>query len=162
MLNTLPTFQNFHHKNTVNILYYFATSYFIEFLIIFREMQAASDKKRDLRDRLRICQRDLCAANLQKEKLNEELYLKSNLNKQLEDDMQHLEHEKRRLQKKVHDLENAISSPSGKNPRDSALRRLILESPIPEAIKVPRLTNPAEADTSTSALVRRGTIGKTM
>lgn len=130
----------------------------MEFLIIFREMQAASDKKRDLRDRLRICQRDLSTASLQKEKLNEELNLKSKLNKQLEDDMQHLEHEKRSLQKKVRDLEKAISSPSGKNPRDSALRRLILESPIPEAVKVPRLTDPAEADTSTSTLVRRKVI----
>jgi chromosome segregation ATPase len=117
-------------------------------------MQAASDKKRDLRDRLRICQRDLNAANVQKEKLNEEVNLKSKLNKQLEDDMQHLEREKRSLQKKIRDLEKAISSPSGKNPRDNALQRLILESPIPDAVKVPRLTDPAEADTSPSTLVR--------
>jgi predicted nuclease with TOPRIM domain len=126
----------------------------VECLITSREIQAASEKKRDLRDRLRTCQRDLSAANLEKEKLNEEVNLKTKLNKQLEDDFQHLEHEKKSLQKKVHDLEKAISSPSGKNPSDSALRRLILESPIPEAVKIPRLTDPAEADKSAATLVR--------
>lgn len=125
-----------------------------ERLITFREMQAASEKKRELRDRLRIYHRDLSAANLEKNRLNEDFNLKSKLNKQLEDDLQHLEHEKRSLQKKIHDLEKAISSPSGKNPRDSALQRLILESPIPEAVKIPRLTDPAETDISTSTLVR--------
>lgn len=122
--------------------------------IIFREMQAASEKKRDLRDRLRIYQRDLSAANLEKERLNEDINHKSKLNKQLEDDLQHLEHEKRSLQKKIRDLEKAITSPSGKNPRDSVLQRLILESPIPEAVRIPRLTDPAEGDPSTSAMVR--------
>jgi predicted nuclease with TOPRIM domain len=117
-------------------------------------MQAASEKKRDLRDRLRIYQRDLSAASLEKERLNEDLNHKSNQNKQLEDDLQHLEHEKRSLQKKIRDLEKAIISPNGKNPRDSALQRLILESPIPEAVKIPRLTDPAEGETSTSTLVR--------
>lgn len=117
-------------------------------------MQAASEKKRELRDRLRVYLRDLSAANLEKIRLNEDLNLKSKLNKQLEDDLQHLEHEKRSLQKKIRDLEKAISSPSGKNPRDSALQRLILESPIPEAVKIPKLTDPAETDTSTSTLVR--------
>lgn len=127
----------------------------------FREMQAASDRKQALRDQLRTCQQDLSAANLQKEKLYEEVNLKSKLNKQLEDDMQHLEHEKRSLQKKIRDLEKAISSPSGKNPRDSALRRLILESPIPEAVKVPRMTDSAEGDTSTSTLVsKKGIFGQ--
>jgi chromosome segregation ATPase len=121
---------------------------------MFREMQAASEKKRELRDRLRVYLRDLSAANLEKIRLNEDLNLKSKLNKQLEDDLQHLEHEKRSLQKKIRDLEKAISSPSGKNPRDSALQRLILESPIPEAVKIPKLTDPAETDTSTSTLVR--------
>jgi hypothetical protein len=123
-------------------------------MIIFREVHAASEKKRDLRERLRICQRDLSAANLEKEKLNEEVNLKSKLNKQLEDDLQHLEHEKKSLQKKVCDLEKAISSPSGRNPRDSALQRLLLESPIPEAVRRPKLTDPAEGDSFTSTMVR--------
>ena len=123
-------------------------------MIIFREVHAASDKKRDLRERLRTCQRDLSAANLEKEKLNEEVNLKSKLNKQLEDDLQHLENEKRSLQKKVCDLEKAISSPNGRNPRDSALQRLLLESPIPEAVRRPKLTDPAEGDSFTSTMVR--------
>ncbi|XP_033610383.1 E3 ubiquitin-protein ligase TRAIP isoform X3 [Cryptotermes secundus] len=120
--------------------------------VLKREIQAASEKKRDFRDRLKIYHRDLSAAILEKNRLNEDLKLKSKLNKQLEDDLQHLEHEKKSLQKKIHDLEKAISSPSGKNPRDSALQRLILESPIPEAVKIPRLTDPAETDTSTSTM----------
>ena len=123
-------------------------------MIIFREVHAASDKKRDLRERLRLCQRDLSAANLEKEKLNEEVNLKSKLNKQLEDDLQHLEHEKRSLQKKVSHLEKAISSPSGSNPRDSALQRLLLESPIPEVVRRPKLTDPAEDNSFTSTVVR--------
>lgn len=135
-------------------VYYFATSPFMESLITFREIQAASEKKRDFRDRLKIYHRDLSAAILEKNRLNEDLKLNSKLNKQLEDDLQHLEHEKKSLQKKIHDLEKAISSPSGKNPRDSALQRLILESPIPEAVKIPRLTDPAETGTSTSTMVR--------
>jgi len=122
--------------------------------LFFREVHAASDKKRDLRERLRMCQRDLSAANLEKEKLNEEVSLKSKLNKQLEDDLQHLEHEKRSLQKKVSDLEKAISSPSGSNPRDSALQRLLLESPIPEAVRRPKLTDPAADNSFTSTAVR--------
>jgi hypothetical protein len=65
-----------------------------------------------------------------------------------------LELKNRSLQKKIRDLEKAITSPSGKNPRDNAIQRLLLESPIPEAVKVPRLTDPTEGDTSTSALVR--------
>jgi predicted nuclease with TOPRIM domain len=123
-------------------------------MIIFREVHAASEKKRDLRERLRICQRDLSTANLEKERLNEEVNLKSKLNSQLEDDLQHLEHEKRSLQKKVCDLEKAISSPSGRNPRDSALQRLLKESPIPEAVRRPKLTDPAEDDSFTSTVVR--------
>ena len=123
-------------------------------MIIFREVHAASDKKRDLRERLRMCQRDLSEVNLEKEKLNEEVSLKSKLNKQLEDDLQHMEHEKRSLQKKLSDLEKAISSPSGSNPRDSALQRLLLESPIPEAARRPKLTDPAEDNSFTSTVVR--------
>jgi len=50
-------------------------------MIIFREVHAASDQKWDLTEQLRICQLDLSEANLEKEKLNEEVQLKSKLNK---------------------------------------------------------------------------------
>jgi chromosome segregation ATPase len=123
-------------------------------MIIFSEVHAASDKKRKLGEKLRMCQWRLCAANLEKKKLNEEISHKSKLNKQMEDDLQHLDHEKRSLQKKVSDLEKAISSPSGSNPRDSALQRLLLESPIPEAVRRPKLTDPAEDDSFMSTVVR--------
>jgi ABC-type phosphate transport system auxiliary subunit len=116
-------------------------------MIIFREMHAASDQKQNLRQQLRICQRDLSAANLEKEKLNGEVNLKSKLNKQLKDDLQHLKHKKRSLQKKVYELEKAISSPSGRNHRDSVLQR-------PEAVRRPKLTDPAEDDSVTSKTVR--------
>jgi hypothetical protein len=123
-------------------------------MIIFREMHAASDQKRDLRGQLIICQQGLSAANLEKQKLNKEVNLKSMLNEQLEDDLQHLEHENRSLQKKVYDLEKAISSLSGRNPRDSVLQRLLLERPIPEAVRRPKLTDPIEDDSFTSMMVR--------
>ena len=117
-------------------------------------MHAASDQKRNLRVQLRTCWLDLSAANLEKEKLNEEINLKSQLNKQLEDDLQHLEHENRSLQKKVYDLEKAISSPSGRNPRDSVLQRLLMKRPIPEAVRRPKLTDAAEGNSFTSTMVR--------
>jgi hypothetical protein len=47
----------------------------------------------------------LSEANLEKEKLNEEVQLKSKLNKQLEENLQHLEHEKKSLQERVYNLE---------------------------------------------------------
>ncbi|XP_069681479.1 E3 ubiquitin-protein ligase TRAIP-like [Periplaneta americana] len=120
--------------------------------VLKREMQVSSEKKRDMRERLRTCQRDLSIANLERDKLTEELNVKTKQNKQYEDDMKHMEQEMRGLQKKVRDLEKAISSPSGKNPRDSALRRLILESPLPEAAKRPKLTDPNAADTPTKVM----------
>jgi len=123
-------------------------------MIIFREIRAVSDQKRNLRKRLRMCQRDLSAANFEKEKLNEDVNLKSKLNKQLEDNLQLLEHEKRSLQKKVYEREKAISSPSGRNHKDSVLQRLLLESPIPEAVRRPKLTDHAEDDSFTSTMVR--------
>jgi hypothetical protein len=124
-------------------------------MIIFRGMRVASDQKRILRERLRMYQEDLREANFEKEKLNEDVNLKSKLNKQLEDDLQHLEHEKRSLQKKVYELEKAISSsPSGRNHKDSVLQRFLPESPIPEAVTRPKLTDPAEDDSFTSTMVR--------
>ena len=95
----------------------------------------------------------MSAVNAEKERFIEETNLKSQLYKQLEEDFQHTEQEKKSLQKKVRHLEKAISSPNGNNPHDSALKRLILESPLPEAIKRPRLTDPSEADTSISVMV---------
>ena len=74
-------------------------------MIIFREVHAASDQKRDLIEQLWTCQLDLSEANLEKEKLNEEVQLKSKLNKQLEENLQHLEHEKKSLQERVYNLE---------------------------------------------------------
>jgi ABC-type phosphate transport system auxiliary subunit len=97
----------------INYNYILVSNLIFYGMIIFREVHAASDKKRDLRERLRMCQRDLSAANLEKEKLKEEANLKSKLNKQLEDNLQRLEHEKGSLQEKVSNLEKAIFSPSG-------------------------------------------------
>ena len=123
-------------------------------MIIFREMRAASDQKQDLQEWLRTCHLVLSAANLEKEKLNEEVNLKSKLNKKLEDDLQHSEHEKRSLQKKVCDLENAIASPSGRNPRHNALQRRLLKRHIPEAVRIPKLIDPAEGNSFASTTVR--------
>ena len=72
---------------------------------------------------------------------------------QLQDDFQHVQEENRSLIRKISDLEKAITSPSSNNPRDNALRRLILESPLPEAVKRPRLTDPADGDISISVMV---------
>jgi len=57
-----------------------------------------------------------------------------------------LEHEKRSLQEKVYNLAKATFSPSGKNPRKSAGQGLLLGRPIPEAVRRPKLTDPADGD----------------
>jgi hypothetical protein len=68
--------------------------------------------------------------------------------------VQCLEHEKRTVQHKVSNLEKAIFSPSGRNPRNSARQVLLLERPIPEAVGRPKLTDPAEGYSCTSTMVR--------
>jgi len=123
-------------------------------MIIFREMCAASHQKQNLREQLDICLLNLSAANSEKEKLIEEINLQSKLNKQLEDDLQHLDHEKRSLQKKLYEFEKAVSSPSGSNPRDSVLQRHLLESRVPEAVRRPNLNDPTEDNSFTSRMVR--------
>jgi hypothetical protein len=117
-------------------------------------VHAASDKMQDLREQLRICQRDLNAANLEKKKFNKEVKLKSKLNKQLEDDLQYSQNENRSLHKKVSDLEKAIFSPSGRNSRNCVFQRCSFGSLIPEAVRRTKLTDPAEGDSFTSMVVR--------
>ena len=77
-------------------------------MIIFRELQETSDQNQDLTEQLRICQQNLSTANLKNEKLNEAETLKSKLNKQLEDNIHCLEHEKLSLQEKVSNLEKRL------------------------------------------------------
>ena len=120
-------------------------------MIIFRELQESSDQNQDLTEQLRICQ-NLSTANLKNE-LNEAVNLKSKLNKPLEDILQCLEHEKRSLQEKVSNPEKVVSH-SGRNPRNSARQRLLLERPLPVAVQRPKLTAPAEGNSRTSTMVR--------
>jgi hypothetical protein len=138
----------------INYNYILVSKLIFYVIIIFREVHAASDEKRDLMEQLRICRLDLKTANLEKEKLNEEVNLKSKLNKQLKDNLQHLEHEKRSLKEKVSNLENTTFSLSGRNTRNNARQRLLLERPIPEAVKRPKLIDHAEGDSYTSTMVR--------
>ena len=123
-------------------------------MITFREAHAASDEKQDLIEQLRVCRLDLQTANFEKDKLNEEVNLKSNLNKELEDTLQRLDHEKRSLEEKLSSLENATFSVSGRNTWNIARQRLLLERPTQEAVKRPKLTNPAEGKSCTSTTVR--------
>ncbi|KAJ9595477.1 hypothetical protein L9F63_013341, partial [Diploptera punctata] len=120
--------------------------------VLKREVQSTSEKKKELREKLRRYQRELNTVNSEKQHFQKETNLKSELYKQLTEDFHHLEQENKSLQKKVHELEKAIVSPSGNNPRDNALRRLLAESPLPEVVKRPRLTNPSEQDTSISVM----------
>jgi septal ring factor EnvC (AmiA/AmiB activator) len=110
-------------------------------MIIFREMHAASAQTQDLIFQLKLCQLKLRAANSENEKLNVELNFKSKQNKQLEDDLKCMDHEKRSLQQKVSNLENALFSLSGRNPSNSANQRLLLERPILEEVRRPKLTD---------------------
>ncbi|PSN44320.1 hypothetical protein C0J52_09281 [Blattella germanica] len=112
--------------------------------VLKREVQAVSEKKRELRDRLKACQLELHDVHAQKEKLIQEVLAKTDLNRQIETDLKHVEEEKKSLQKKIRDLERAISSPNSKDPKSRALERLIFESPAPEAAKRPRLSDPTK------------------
>jgi chromosome segregation ATPase len=122
-------------------------------MIIFRQVRTASDQNRYLLEQLRTCQLDLSAANLEKEKLSEELRLKSKLNKQLEDNLQNLDkekrslkHDNRSLQEKILKFEKATLSTSGRKTRNSGHHRL--------SLKRPKMTDPAEGDSHTSTMVR--------
>ena len=116
-----------------------------------RELQETSDQNQDLTEQLRIRQQNLSTANLNNEKLNEAVTLKSKLNKQLEDNIHFLEHEKRILQEKVSNPDKVVSH-SGRNPRNSARQRLLLERPLPVAVQRPKLTDPAEGNSHTSTM----------
>ena len=74
-------------------------------MIIFREGHAASSGNRDLKEQLKTRQLHLSEANLENEKLNEEMRLQSKLIKQMEETVQHLEQEKESLEEKVYNLE---------------------------------------------------------
>ena len=91
---------------------------------------------------------------MEKKKLKKEVNLQSKLNKQLKDDVQHLEHEKSSLQNKIYKFETAVSSPSGRNPRDSVLQKPLWVRPVPSAVKRPKLTDPTEDDSFKSMTVR--------
>jgi hypothetical protein len=123
-------------------------------MIIFRELEVTSNEKQLLFEQLRQCRLNLHVANFEKKMLNEEVNLKSKLNKQLEDNLKCLEDEKRSLQEKVSNRENTIFSLIGRNPRSIAHQRLLLERPIPEEVRRPKLTDPAEGDSCTSTMVR--------
>ena len=122
-------------------------------MITFREAHAASDEKHHLVEQLRVCRLDLQTANFEKDKLNEEINNKSKLNKELEDALQRLDREKRNLEEKLSSLANATSV-NGRYTRNSARQRLLLERPTHEAVKRPKLTNPAEGESCTSMTVR--------
>jgi len=74
-------------------------------MVIFSEGHAASSENRELKEQLKTRQLHLSEANLEKEKLNEEMCLQSKLIKQLEENVQHLEQEKKSLEEKLYNLE---------------------------------------------------------
>nr|CAD7427843.1 unnamed protein product [Timema monikensis] len=98
--------------------------------VLKRELQAVSDKRRRLREELRVAQSERIH-------LRNELAGHATALKRLEEDLDHSEAEKRSLRKKVTELEQAILSPTASG--QSALRRLVAESPAP-----PRLTDPRD------------------
>lgn len=116
-------------------------------------MKNLTDRRKDLRDSLRGLEIDLRKANNEKDQLSSQVSALTLANKQLEEDLKHLENTKKSLQKKIEKLEEAIMSPTEGNPRDKALRRLIAESPAPEGLKKPRLTNPSSEFLTPSRLV---------
>ncbi|XP_068086083.1 E3 ubiquitin-protein ligase TRAIP [Anabrus simplex] len=67
-----------------------------------------------------------------------------NAKRQLEKDLEHLEHERKRPLKKIKLLEEAMISPSTSHPAESAPRRLIAESPAPVDIQRPKLSDPED------------------
>nr|CAD7464204.1 unnamed protein product [Timema tahoe] len=98
--------------------------------VLKRELQAVSDKRKRLREELKVAQSE-------RSHLRNELAGHAAAVKRLEEDLDHSEAEKRSLRKKVTELEQAVLSPTASS--QSALRRLVAESPAP-----PRLTDPRD------------------
>nr|CAD7264151.1 unnamed protein product [Timema shepardi] len=105
--------------------------------VLKRELQAVSDKRKWLREELK-------AAQSERSRLRNELAGHAAAVKRLEEDLDHSEAEKRSLRKKVTELEQAVLSPTASS--QSALRRLVAESPAP-----PRLTDPRDDQNANTA-----------
>ncbi|XP_076060949.1 TRAF interacting protein no poles [Oratosquilla oratoria] len=102
--------------------------------ILKKEMTKAVDDKKRLREEARASKAESVSLTVKLKKLNKELgNLKDNLNLATKEN-ESLRRERNSLQKKIQSLEDAITSPSG-DVRNSALHRLITESPAPEHLK---------------------------
>lgn len=110
------------------------------FSLFNRELQTETDKKRRIANKLKENDKELTQARTEIYKLKAELKTLLESKEHLEQDVKHHEEEVRSLQKKIKKLEEAIVSPTAS--KNSALRRLIAESPAPADFKRPRLSNP--------------------
>ncbi|XP_067004019.2 E3 ubiquitin-protein ligase TRAIP [Anabrus simplex] len=112
--------------------------------VLRKEMKSATEEKRNLLKRVREVEHKLAVSSMEYKKLQNELDSQINAKLQLEKDLEHLEHERKRLLKKIKGLEEAMMSPSTSHPAESALRRLIAESPAPVDIQRPKLSDPGD------------------
>ncbi|XP_027234444.2 E3 ubiquitin-protein ligase TRAIP [Penaeus vannamei] len=113
--------------------------------ILKKEMNKTVDDKRRFRDEATSLRNKLREVKHSYNIASNELTTVQQTNKNLQDDVMSLEKENKSLMKKMEALQQAIVSPSG-DVKNSALHRLIAESPAPADLKRPRLSSPDEED----------------
>ncbi|KAK7072443.1 hypothetical protein SK128_027439 [Halocaridina rubra] len=120
-----------------------------------REMSKAVDDKKRIRNLNLTLKSDMKDLQSSYNTVSEKLDTYEQVNKQLQDDILSLELDNQSLRKKIGRLEEAIASPSG-NVKNSALHRLIAESPAPEKLKRPLSSHSDEDDIiATPEIVRQ-------
>ncbi|XP_042232532.1 E3 ubiquitin-protein ligase TRAIP-like [Homarus americanus] len=107
--------------------------------ILKKELNKTVDDKKRFRDEASSLRSKVKEARSMYNNAVTELNVLQQVNKNLQDDLMFVEKANTSLKKKVNTLEQAISSPSG-DAMNSALHRLIAESPAPAELKRPHTT----------------------
>ena len=108
--------------------------------VINRELNAKSTLKQKADEDLRKCRRLLSTFRVELQQAKKELKEKEEQSALAEEDIKRYTAENSKLQEKLKTLTESISSPSG-DPRNSALSRLLNESPAPTNLRMSNLIN---------------------
>lgn len=109
-----------------------------ELIIYNRELNAKVALKQKAEEDLRKCRRLLSTFRVELQQVKKELKEKEEQSSLAEEDIRRYSSENAKLQEKLKVLSESISSPSG-DPRNSALSRLLHESPAPANLRMSNL-----------------------
>ena len=114
----------------------------------FRELNVKAALKQKSDEELRKCRRQLSTIRVELQQVKKELKEKEEHSTLAEEDIKRCTAENAKLQEKLKMLTESISSPSG-DPRNSAITRLLQESPAPSHLRMSNImcTTPATPST---------------